>query len=79
MKNQFGNKNLPCSVKKTDANCSLHVVSGLYHPSVIRNTAHVDFKGKIFADVRFVKVSKKPDLVNTYQQSTTSTKLFLNV
>ena len=60
LKNQFRIKNLPFPVKNTDAVCKSYVDSGLNHPSIIRNTAHVDFNDENLDNVRFVKVNSRP-------------------
>ena len=60
LKNQFIIKNLPCPVEKSDAVCKSYVDSGFNDPSIIRNTAHVDFNDKSLDNVRSVKVNSLP-------------------
>ena len=52
MKNQYGLKNLPCPQEYSDSVCKSFVDSGLNDPSVIRNTAHVDFNDTNLDKVR---------------------------
>ena len=56
-KNHFKIKNLPCPIENSVAVCKSYVDSGLNNPSMIRNTAHVDFNDKDLDNVRFVKVN----------------------
>ena len=60
MKNQFKITNSPCPVENSDAVCKGYVESGLKDPSIIRNTAQVDFNDKNLDIVRFVKVNSLP-------------------
>ena len=62
MKNQFKNENLPCPQKNSDAVCGSYVDSGLNDPSLIRNTAHVEFNEKKLDNVRSVRVNSLPTL-----------------
>ena len=59
-KNQFKVNNLHCPVEITDAVCKAYVDRGLKDPSIIRNTARVDFNNKNFDIVRSVKVNSLP-------------------
>ena len=45
---KFKIKKLPCPQKNSDAAYKSYVDSGLNDPSIIRNTAHVDFDDKNF-------------------------------
>ena len=56
MQRKFRLKNLFCLVDYTDAVCKSYVNSGLYHPSVLRNTAHADFTVINLNNVRLAKV-----------------------
>ena len=58
--NRFKNRNLPCAKEISYAVCKSYVASGLNDPSIIRNTAHVDFNDKSLDNVRFVKVNSLP-------------------
>ena len=60
MKNYFKIKNLLCPEEHSDAVCKSHLNSGLKDPSIIRNTAHVDFNDKNIDKVKFVKVNSLP-------------------
>ena len=60
IKNQFKIKNLPCPQENSDAVCKSYVDSRLNDPSIIRNTAHVDFNEKNLDNVRFVQVNSLP-------------------
>ena len=60
MKNQYRIRNLPCPVENKDAVYKSYVDSGLNDPSVIQNTAHVDFNDKNLDNVRFVEKKSSP-------------------
>ena len=60
LKNQYRIKNLPDPTEIQDA-CSKKYVDSLFnHPTIIKNTAHVDFNDKNLDNVRFVKVNSMP-------------------
>ena len=60
LKNQYRIKNLPDPTNIQDA-CSKHYVDNKFNdPSIIKNTAHVDFNDKNLDNVRFVKVNSMP-------------------
>ena len=60
LKNQYRIKNLPDPTEMQDA-CSKHYVDNKFNdPSIIKNTAHVDFNDKNLDNVRFVKVNSMP-------------------
>ena len=60
LKNQYKNKNLPDPTNLQDA-CSKNYVDIKFNdPSIIKNTAHVDFNDKNLDNVRFVKVNSMP-------------------
>ena len=57
MKKQYKIYNILCPQEFSDAVCKSYVDSGLNDPSIMRNTAHVDFNDKNFYNVSFVKVN----------------------
>ena len=60
LKNQYRIKNVldPISIREV---CSKNYVDNLFNdPSIIKNTAHVDFNDKNLDNVRFVKVNSMP-------------------
>ena len=60
LKNQFGTKNLP-GPKIIRQTCSENYADNLFNdPSIIRNSAHVNFNDKKLDNVRFVKVNSLP-------------------
>ena len=60
LKNQYRYKNLPDPTNIQDA-CSKNYVDKKFNdPSIIENTAHVDFNDKNLDNVRFVKVNSMP-------------------
>ena len=57
LKNQFRIKNVPDPISIREV-CSKNYVDNLFNdPSIIKNTAHVDFNDKNLDNVRFVKVN----------------------
>ena len=60
LEDQFRIKNLPHPVENSDAVCKSYDDSGLNHPSILRNLAHLDFIDKYFVNVRFGKVNILP-------------------
>ena len=60
LKNQYRIKNLPDPLSIREA-ASKNYVDNLFNdPSIIKNTAHVDFNDKNLDNVRFVKVNSMP-------------------
>ena len=60
LKNEYRIKNIPDPISTTEA-CSKKYVDNLFNdPSIIKNTAHVDFNDKNLDNVRFVKVNSMP-------------------
>ena len=76
---QFKIKNLPCPQEKSGAACKSYVKSELNGPSLIRNTAHVDFVDKKLGNVRFIKVSSFPAVRDHLTPKFYVMKLFLKV
>ena len=60
LENQYRIKNLSCLVESEDFVSKSYGDSGLNDSSIIRNTAHVDFKDKKFDNVRFVIINSLP-------------------
>ena len=60
LKNQYRIKNIPDPISIREA-ASKNYVDNLFNdPSIIKNTAHVDFNDKNLDNVRFVKVNSMP-------------------
>ena len=60
LKNQYRIKNVPDPISIREV-CSKNYVDNLFNdPSIIKNTAHVDFNDKNLDNVRFVKVNSMP-------------------
>ena len=53
-------KFLPCLQKSSDAVWKSCLDGGLNHPSLLRNTARVDFNDKSLDNVRLVKINSLP-------------------
>ena len=60
LKSQYRIKNLPNPVSIGEAVSKQYVDNKLDDPSIIKNTAHVDFNDKNLDNVRFVKVNSMP-------------------
>ena len=60
LKNQFRIKNLPDPISNGEPVSKQYVDNKFNHPSIIKNTAHVDFNDKNLDNVRFVKVNSMP-------------------
>ena len=60
LKNQYRIKNLPNPVSIWEAVSKQYVDNKFDDPSIIKNTAHVDFNDKNLDNVRFVKVNSMP-------------------
>ena len=58
--------NLHCLQENSDAVCKSYVDSGLNDPSIIQNTAHVDFNDKNLDNVRFLVVKNFTCCSRTY-------------
>ena len=63
MKNQFRIKNLKDLLSIREAASRNYVDTLFNDPSLIKNTAHVDFNDKNLDNVRFVKVNSMPAVV----------------
>ena len=60
LKNQYRIKNVPDPISIRDV-CSKNYTDNLFNdPSIIKNTAHIDFNDKNLDNVRFVKVNSMP-------------------
>ena len=60
LKNQFRIKNLPDPISIREAASKNYVDNKFNDPSIIKNTAQVDFNDKNLDNVRFVKVNSMP-------------------
>ena len=60
LKNQFRIKNLPDPISIREPAPKHYVDNKFMDPSIIKNTAHVDFNDKNLDNVRFVKVNSMP-------------------
>ena len=60
LKNQFRIKNLPDPISIGEPVSKQYVDNNFNDPSIIKNTAHVDFNDKNLDNVRFVKVNSMP-------------------
>ena len=60
LKNQFRIKNLPNPISNGEPVSKQYVDNKFNDPSIIKNTAHVDFNDKNLDNVRFVKVNSMP-------------------
>ena len=60
LKNQFRIKNLPDPISNGEPVSKQYVDNKFNDPSIIKNTAHVDFNDKNLDNVRFVKVNSMP-------------------
>ena len=60
LKNQFRIKNLPDPISIREPASKIYVDNLFNDPSIIKNTAHVDFNDKNLDNVRFVKVNSMP-------------------
>ena len=60
MKNQFKNRNLPCSQKNSDAVCKSYVNKFFNDPSIVKNRARFDLNDKNLTNARFVQVIQLP-------------------
>ena len=62
MKNQFRIKNLPdpISIRET---CGKNYFDNLFnHPSIVKNTEHVDLNDRIITNARFIQVNQWPQI-----------------
>ena len=66
MKNDFRIEKLPCPMEISDAVGKSYVDRGLNHPSMIRDTAHVDFNDKNIHFVPFIKSNLYASRWKTY-------------
>ena len=60
LKNQYRIKNLPDPINSGEPVSKQYVDNKFDDPSIIKNTAHVDFNDKNLDNVRFVKVNSMP-------------------
>ena len=60
IKNQFRIKNLPDAISIREAASTIDVDTLFNDGSIMKDTAHVDLKDKIFADVFFIKIKSLP-------------------
>ena len=60
LKNQYRIKNLPDPISNGEPVSKQYVDNKFNDPSIIKNTAHVDFNDKNLDNVRFVKVNSMP-------------------
>ena len=60
LKNQYRIKNIPDPISIGEAASKNYVDNKFNDPSIIKNTAHVEFNGKSLDNVRFVKVNSMP-------------------
>ena len=60
LKNQFRIEKIPDPISIREAASKSNVDKKFNNPSIIKNTAHVDFNYKNVDTVRFVKVNSKP-------------------
>ena len=60
LKNQFRIKILPDAISNGEPVSKQYVDNKFNDPSIIKNTAHVDFNDKNLDNVRFVKVNSMP-------------------
>ena len=60
LKNQYRIKNIPEPISVREAASKNYVNNKFNGPSIIKNTAHVDFNDKNLENVRFVKVNSMP-------------------
>ena len=60
MKSQLRIKNLPDPISIREAASKYYVDNKFNDPSIIKNTAHVDFNDKNLDNVRFIKLNGYP-------------------
>ena len=78
LKNEYRIKNLPDPISIREAASKIYVNIKLNDPSIIKNTADVEFIDKKLHNVRFIKVNSIPTL-EEHQTSKMLIKLYLMV